>query len=64
MAAARIDAAVRTDSAGRGRGSTSRTTQRRTEPALLAAQIEQLPDRTGVLKIASQPEWVPVELRL
>ena len=50
--------------AGGGRRSTSRTTQRRTEPALLAAQIEQLPDRSGFLKIASQPEWVPVELRL
>ncbi len=53
-----------TAAGGRGRGSTSRTVQRRTEPALLAAQIEQLPDRAGYLKIASQPEWVPVELSL
>ena len=50
--------------AGRGRASVSRSLQRRMEPALLPAQIEQLADRTGYLKLASQPHWVPVELAL
>ncbi len=48
----------------RSRVSTSRVLQRRTEPALLPAQIEQLPDRRGYLKIASQAQWVPIELAL
>ena len=59
-----VEQVTRSTATGGGKGSTSRTTQRRTEPALLAAQIEQLPDRAGYLKIASQPQWVPVELRL
>ena len=49
---------------GGGRVSTSTSLQRRTEAALLPAQIEQLPDRCGFLKLASQPEWVPVELHV
>lgn len=40
--------------------STSRTLQRRTESALLPAEIEQLPDRAGYLKLASAPAWVRV----
>jgi len=31
-----------------------------TESAVLAAEIEQLPDRAGFLKIASQPAWMRV----
>jgi type IV secretory pathway TraG/TraD family ATPase VirD4 len=37
--------------------------QRVTEPALLAAQVEQLPDLAGYLKTASSPVWYPVRLR-
>jgi type IV secretory pathway TraG/TraD family ATPase VirD4 len=33
------------------------------EPALLPAQLEQLPDLSGYLKLASAPEWRRVELR-
>jgi hypothetical protein len=32
------------------------------EPALLPAQLEQLPDLEGFLKIASLPEWRRVQL--
>jgi hypothetical protein len=32
-----------------------------TETAVLASEIEQLPDRTGYLKFASQPTWMKVE---
>ena len=32
-----------------------------TESAVLAAEIEQLPDRAGFLKIASQPAWMRVQ---
>jgi type IV secretory pathway TraG/TraD family ATPase VirD4 len=31
-----------------------------TESAVMAAEIEQLPDRTGFLKFASQPAWMRV----
>ena len=30
------------------------------ESAVLPAEIEQLPDRTGYLKFASRPEWIRV----
>jgi type IV secretory pathway TraG/TraD family ATPase VirD4 len=30
------------------------------EPAILSSEIEQLPDRTGFLKLASHPEWLKV----
>ncbi len=45
------------------RQSASRTTVRQhlTEPAVLAAQIEQLPDFCGYLKLASAPAWRLVE---
>jgi hypothetical protein len=33
-----------------------------TEHALLASQIEQLPDLTGYLKYASEPAWHRVQL--
>lgn len=36
--------------------------QRSTEPALMAAEIEQLPDLRGYLKLASQPHWQAVRL--
>jgi type IV secretory pathway TraG/TraD family ATPase VirD4 len=34
-----------------------------TESAVLASQIEQLPDLSGYLKVASQPRWLKVQLR-
>ncbi len=33
------------------------------EPAILPSEIEQLPDLTGYLKVASRPEWLRVRLR-
>ena len=35
-----------------------------TEDAVMASEIEQLPDLTGYLKIASQPAWRKVQLRV
>ena len=43
-------------------GTTSRSEHVNTEHALLASQIEQLPDLTGYLKYASQPAWHRVQL--
>ena len=37
--------------------------QHATEPAVLAAEIEQLRDLEGYLKFASRPEWLKVRLR-
>lgn len=37
--------------------------QRVTEPAVLASELEQLPDLTGYLKTASSPDWLRVRLR-
>lgn len=37
--------------------------QRVTEDAVMASEIEQLPDLTGFLKLASRPEWRRVRLR-
>ena len=45
---------------GRRQQSHSRSLQWRTESALLPAEIEQLPDRCGYLKLASEPAWIPV----
>jgi Type IV secretion-system coupling protein DNA-binding domain len=44
----------------RSQRSQSRTVHWRTESALLPAEIEQLPDRCGYLKLASEPAWIPV----
>jgi type IV secretory pathway TraG/TraD family ATPase VirD4 len=49
-----------------GRGwhrSTNVSEQRITEPAVLPAELEQLPDLTGYLKIASSAAWLKVCLR-
>jgi type IV secretory pathway TraG/TraD family ATPase VirD4 len=43
-------------------GTTSRSEHVNTEHALLASQIEQLPDLTGYLKYASEPVWHRVRL--
>ncbi len=43
-------------------GSVSRSEHFNVEPAVLPAQIEQLPDLAGYLKQASKPEWQQVRL--
>ena len=49
---------------GRGwRRSMNVSEQRVTEPAVLPAELEQLPDLTGYLKTASSPAWLRVRLR-
>jgi len=48
---------------GRGwRRSTNISEQRVTEAAVLASELEQLPDLTGYLKTASSPVWLKVRL--
>jgi type IV secretory pathway TraG/TraD family ATPase VirD4 len=42
---------------GEWRSSTSKSEQLRTEPAIMASEIERLPDLAGFLKIASLPDW-------
>jgi type IV secretory pathway TraG/TraD family ATPase VirD4 len=42
---------------GEWRKSTSKTEQLRIEPAVMASEIERLPDLAGFLKIASVPDW-------
>jgi hypothetical protein len=32
------------------------------EPAVMASEIERLPDLEGFLKLASVPDWLPVKL--
>jgi type IV secretory pathway TraG/TraD family ATPase VirD4 len=44
------------------RRSTNVTEQRVTEAAVLASELEQLPDLTGYLKTASSPAWLRVRL--
>jgi len=44
--------------------SVSRGEQHVTESAVLAAEIEQLPDLSGYLKFASQPAWLKIRLDL
>jgi len=46
----------------RPRHSRSRSLQQVIEPAVLASEIEQLPDLAGYLKLASQPTWQRVTL--
>jgi type IV secretory pathway TraG/TraD family ATPase VirD4 len=48
--------------AARSRSSVQISEQRMVEPAVLAAQVEQLPDLCGYLKIASSPVWRPVRI--
>jgi type IV secretory pathway TraG/TraD family ATPase VirD4 len=43
-------------------GSTTRSEHLQTEPAVLPAEIEQLPDLAGYLKVASRPGWSRVRL--
>ncbi len=43
--------------------SQTRSEQPATEHAVLASEIEQLPDLQGFLKVASRPEWRRVEIR-
>ena len=50
------------EGAGWGRTSRSVTEQLVTEPAVLAAEIEQLPDLKGYFKPASSPAWFTVRL--
>ena len=50
------------EGAGWGRGSRSTTEQLVTEPAVLPAEIEQLPDLKGYFKPASSPAWFTVRL--
>jgi type IV secretory pathway TraG/TraD family ATPase VirD4 len=45
---------------GTGRDTQGHSEQTATEFAVMAAEIEQLPDRTGFLKFASQPGWMRV----
>ena len=45
---------------GSNRDSEGHSEQTATEFAVMAAEIEQLPDRTGFLKFASQPGWMRV----
>ncbi len=47
----------------RGAETVSRSRHRAVEPALLAAEIERLPDLEGYLKLASAPDWTRVMLR-
>jgi type IV secretory pathway TraG/TraD family ATPase VirD4 len=42
--------------------STTRSEHFSTESAFLPSEIEQLPDLTGLLKVASRPEWMRVAL--
>jgi hypothetical protein len=46
--------------AARRRKSTTTSQHYSTEPAVLPAEIEQLPDLSGYLKLASRPEWLTV----
>lgn len=52
----------RTRGPGHWRSSVTSTEQLRTEPAVMAAQIERLPDLAGYLKLASLPDWRAVTL--
>jgi len=52
----------RTRSPGKLLSSVTSTDQLRSEPAVLASQIERLPDLTGYLKLASHPDWHAVAL--
>src|SRR5882672_8554101 len=43
--------------------STTTSEQRTIEPAIMASEIERLPDLTGFLKLASIPDWMRVPLK-
>jgi type IV secretory pathway TraG/TraD family ATPase VirD4 len=45
-----------------GEASTTTSEQRAIEPAIMASEIERLPDLTGFLKLASIPDWMRVTL--
>ena len=45
---------------GHDRDTEGHSEQTATEVAVMAAEIEQLPDREGFLKFASQPGWMRV----
>ncbi|MGH8143894.1 MAG: type IV secretion system DNA-binding domain-containing protein [Steroidobacteraceae bacterium] len=47
---------------GKWRPSVTASEQLRSEPAVLASQIERLPDLAGFLKLASVPDWQSVTL--
>ena len=49
--------------AARRRKSTTTSVQHATEAAVLPAEIEQLPDLAGYLKVPSRTEWLKVRLR-
>ena len=49
--------------AGTARRSTTYSRQQTIETAVLAAEIEQLPDLGGFLKTAASPEWLRVTVR-
>ena len=47
--------------AGERSRSTTQAEHRVTESAVMASEIEALPDRAGYLKLASEPVWLKVE---
>ncbi len=47
---------------GEWRSATSKSEQLRIEPAVMASEVERLPDLAGFLKIASMPDWRVVTL--
>jgi type IV secretory pathway TraG/TraD family ATPase VirD4 len=59
---ARTDARDGTTVWARRRRSTTESEQVITEPAVLPAEIEQLPDLAGYVKLPSNPAWFRVEL--
>ncbi len=52
----------RTRRSGEWRTSTTSAQHIRTEPAVMASEIERLPDLAGFLKVASEPDWRAVTL--
>ena len=44
-------------------GSTTTSEHRTTESAVMASEIERIPDLCGFLKLASNPDWMRVELK-
>ncbi len=53
---------ARTRRPSQWRSSTTASQQLRTEPAVMASEIERLPDLAGFLKLASVPDWRAVRL--
>ncbi len=52
----------RTHRSGEWRTSTTSTQHIRMEPAVMASEVERLPDLAGFLKVASEPDWRAVTL--